>query len=381
MAQNSDVLSFLRKELKEWEHNFISSQNRSPTKHDIKSNPSVQYKYKQYSKLKKRQREEKLQQTPRSTHTNVESVRSPITATKHQPAIVEIGPTPQIFGKSISIFELNLSPVKKRLQIPKDHVEENTREIEIQETEPESDASDSPFNEQSPNMDAFTAPRTKSTLEVPKSKNYGPNSPLKLPYDLSVALKLRTPVKNPNFTDSDIDSLVTPPIWKRNITKSLKDLENEYLEVSRTFTPLDDITLGDKSVSEKNVNKDTESTEDHTDMINELSKIKKRRIRIRRFEDTSRVDNAQPKINLHKQLHKLKKKQLKKFMNDLEIEDDTIISDEADTDNEKETATKVNPVKKPRKKKYNLVSNNFKRLKLPTKKRNNFTKRFHSRRY
>ena len=392
-------LASLRKELKDWEHNFINIQNRSPTKGDIKANPSIQYKYKQYSKLKRIQSKKIPSEKSRTGKSilNVSNViRSPdVKRSIENNSIIEIGPTPQIYGKSISIFELNLSPVKKKLLIPQEIESENSStKVEVTENKVGGlnfGDDDSPFMDFAvdlqPGSETTVIPEV-SRLEVrPAVENrYGPNSPLKFPTDLSVNIRPHTP-KNKSRMEvtlgengSDLFVNTPPPLWKQNIGKSLRDLENEYMEASKSFVPMDEVTL--TAIS----NEDNVETKDETKDIDEsvFTKGKRRKVRIRRFEnksnknDESHTDGV--KINLHKQMHKLKKKQLRKVMKDLNMEDSIVLSESSSDEEETNAHTDATKKKKqPRKKKYNLVSNNFRRLKLPSRKRNAFTKRFHRR--
>ncbi|SMN18864.1 similar to Saccharomyces cerevisiae YKL108W SLD2 Single-stranded DNA origin-binding and annealing protein [Maudiozyma saulgeensis] len=410
MSTNDIQLSSLRKELKDWEHNFINIQHRSPTKKDINANPSIQYKYKQYSKLKRNQSKKSSSNvTKMQNHTQrSHEIRSPIVKHDEKSTIIEIGPTPQIFGKSISIFELNLSPVKRRLQIPnktnkllEDDNLYNESTTKIDNDIFGMDFNNSPFVDEpvdiQPSSDTIIDTTTTSMepemgkLMVPILKNYGPNSPLKLPSDLSVQIQSHTPsIKRRIRSMQDNDSLkYTPPsLWKRNISKSLKDLEDEFIEASKTFVPMH--THNSEQQNDNDINgiegsstnsKNNDYNNDDKDII---PKGKRRKFRIRRFDDRfMKTDNSTTlKINLHKKMHKLKKKQLRKIMKDLNIEDQTILSESEDDSSEDEDENNVitsQKKKSSRKKKYNLVSNNFRRLKLPSKKRNNFTKRFHRR--
>ncbi|KAG0665789.1 DNA replication regulator sld2 [Maudiozyma exigua] len=401
-------LASLRKELKDWEHDFINIQNRSPTKGDIKANPLIQYKYKQYSKLKRIQSKKApadKSHRVKSAHNVANVIRSPDVkkSTESNNALIEIGPTPQIYGKSISIFELNLSPVKKKLQIPQDiESEDETDLTKAGENDINDDGFD--FRDDSPFMDfvphlqpsgkAIMIPEV-SRLEVKSiaESRYGPKSPLKFPADLSVKIRPHTPRSKPKMgitmEEDGSDSFVNtpPPLWKRSIGKSLRDLENEYIETSKNFVPMDEVTLKAISNDDNAETKDDNAeTKDEIRDVDEtvFTKGKKRKVRIRRFEDKTDKDNESRmngvKINLHKQMHKLKKKQLRKIMKDLNMEDNTVLSESSSEEEEANVDMNTSKKKKqPRKKKYNLVSNNFRRLKLPTRKRNAFTKRFHRR--
>lgn len=400
MPNYSDTLKSLRKELKDWEHSFIDIQSRSPTKNDIKANPSIQQKYKEYSKIKK------LAAKKRSPRKSVvrspaarSMVRSPMSAHKNQATCIEIGPTPQIFGRSISIFEMNLSPVKKRLKIPQDDepIDDTTTKVESESVE--IDFGESPFVESSPEADSgeeanahteisniFSSGPAKTRLAPPVTKHYGPNSPLKLPADLSVAHRLLTPrKKKTESVASDSDMLMTPPLWKRSISKPLKELEDEYQEIVRSFVPHDSADVASQStntatqtIQSNDKENSAPGTESSDSVLADIQKVRRRKGRIRRFEDSAGTRaTTGVQVNLHKQMHRLKKKQLMKILKELNMEDTMEFSEDEE---ETEDASALAKAKKPaRRKKYNLVSNNFRRLKLPSRQRNNFMKRFRRR--
>ena len=405
MPNHTEALKSLRKELKEWEHSFINIQSRSPTKHDIKANAAIQQKYKEYSRLKKlairkRSPRKYAARSPASRST----IRSPLPTQQSQAAFIEIGPTPQIYGKSISIFELNLSPVKKRLKIPLDDepLDDSSTKVESEATE--FDFGDSPFVESSPEPETagvgnedvvqktavsnvFASVPNTARLKPPVARRYGPNSPLKLPTDISVAERLRTPRKKRANDENNANTnlLVTPPLWKRSISKPLKQLEDEYREMVKSFVPDEAVSSASQPVEAESKASQTENdsqvaaeTTPADNALSDIQKVRRRKGRIRRFEDSAtKADGNGVKINLHKQMHRLKKKQLRKILKELDMEDTMELSEDEEEDDAADTMTKA---KKPaRRKKYNLVSNNFRRLKLPSRQRNNFMKRFRRR--
>lgn len=102
----------LRHEIKRWEHEFRKQHGRNATRDDIKADKEIQQKYRQYKTCKMRpqtpqKRPATCFQTPQKTSPAVgaalEVHESPILAE-------ELGPTPQLNGKVMSILEAVSSP-------------------------------------------------------------------------------------------------------------------------------------------------------------------------------------------------------------------------------------------------------------------------------
>lgn len=352
--------------LKTWEYEFQNKNKRPPTKDDIKRLPEIKNMYKQYQGLKRHNTE--VSQTPRVVVTPSKDGTSPrksMTTKKNDFCNIELGPTPQIYGKAISIFEMKLSPVKKALnfeevnetpsQKPVDNVQDDAkRRLEFPSTTPNS----SPF-------------------KLPKpidSKYYGPNSPLKLEEE-NINLSIRngsplkqTPQKNTSF-NNDPTSFSPSPLVKRPLTKSLLELAKEHEEFLREFKEND---AQENPFSQEVEDSSTERyiSDGHSEADGKEKKTKKRKI-IRRF-GTNEESRLVPK-DISKELRKLKKQQVNEFLgNEATEETDDEVDENADTEeNNKHQAPVTKPKPRKRASKYNLVSNNFRRLKLPKKNSGN----------
>lgn len=341
----------LKRELKEWEHDFITKYKRSPKKNDIDCLPLIKLKYKKYSKFKKLG---KVNNTPikRGGEQVVDGGEDEDTFYDE-----EIGPTPQIYGKSIGLFELNLSPVKKRLDL-------TSSEGSSEGEGPDDGESDDLGNE-----------------TVVKS-SYGPNSPMKI--ETNLKLYQRTPIKQEEEEAPMIINGISPsPIFKRSLTKSLKELETEYQNVRKELK-LDEIKEEDED--EETVGEDPEES---VPPVQEPQRKKRKGIAKRvdsntKEEEEEEEERSHKEINLHAMLRNLKRQKLKEFIdkqssmgispiltNKLELEDIQLNHHHGDKNNDTTSKKKEINKRKRRAKKYNLVSNNFRRLKLPNKSRRN----------
>lgn len=235
-----------------------------------------------------------------------------------------------------------------------------------------------------------------------------------------------------NLTDTLANHLVSKsfispsPIWKKSLNKSLMELENEYKSIRKELKLIEENenevntdedtnqkTLSTDSNTDKkdggklnDTDEDEEDEEGNTetdhyseeqtaanedatlvesslddeldskDSSNGTSKYKAKTIKTKRRHVIKRINDDKDftydineNINLHAMLRSIKKRKIIKFFHDETIvNDDTDYTLESDNVNQDEEASKP-PKKSNRKKKYNLVSNNFRRLKLP--RRNN----------
>lgn len=102
-------MEVLKKTLKTWETLFFQENGRKPTKKDIKANKEIAAQYKEYGRLKK-------QQTSLSTPAKSDVSIEQSTPTKPK-ALLELGPTPQLNGRLVGIFELQ-TPAKDVTESP-----------------------------------------------------------------------------------------------------------------------------------------------------------------------------------------------------------------------------------------------------------------------
>lgn len=436
-------LDKLKIELKTWEHDFIDKNKREPTRDDIKSLRTVRQMYKQYSTLKKKQ---SLQRQKVDTQ---ESVELPAHKKDHD-EVVEIGPTPQVYGKAISIFDMNLSPIKpiymtftNNIDVNNDNSKTISNESSPRKTillksspadrtlvaEPISSVkrqlnfqmlnasstrtpTSSPCKNRNGKLVEINkcSPTINPPLESGKSSGYyGPNSPLKLDEEnihlnisLNSSTKRRLQIaypslqKTPSKDQADISTSFSPsPLIRRPLTKSLIELAREHTEIVKEFGVLqeedieeeeegeedeneknheDDFGLEDELIRPKVVkdifqedddNEDSQAREDTF-----IRKRPKRRKVIRRLRDNDpETETAGFERDVHKELVKLKRRKVAEFLgstsqiSDTEFEHDPEASSGVVSSEQKPTA------KRKGRKKYNLVSNNFRRLKLPKKNR------------
>ncbi|ODV73598.1 Sld2p CYBJADRAFT_167628 [Cyberlindnera jadinii NRRL Y-1542] len=116
--------SVLKLEIKSWEKQFKAREGRNPTRDDIKKNLDVAAKYKLYNSLKqqcnrqplspvKRQRQSHngQLQTPEKTSPDAPR-RSQDADTGISPRVEQLGPTPQLNGRVMSIFDVITSPYR-----------------------------------------------------------------------------------------------------------------------------------------------------------------------------------------------------------------------------------------------------------------------------
>ncbi|KAL3232698.1 DNA replication regulator SLD2 [Nakaseomyces bracarensis] len=380
-------LQQVKVKIKKWEYEFIEKNNRPPDRDDIRNLSEVKKLYKLYSSLKKRQ----SVATPRKEDYDDSKVDpTPEKVAKN----VVLGPTPQIYGKAISIFEMKVSPLKTVEETPTTEVEESDENDEFKESEsefaseeagqahgiqsikkrlfdsveadlmtnvPELNITESDTEERTRvTSDEETngetrIPTNQANLTVPNITRYGPNSPLKLAQSLSIRHKLLTPRKLQKQKDEK--SMFSPsPLLKKNTSKSLFELANEHKRYVEEVKQLD-LEFKGQIVPIRNLT--TTEAEEEKD----YRKQKRRTGVLRRLKFDEPEDSTEKQKDIHKELHKLKAQKLNEYMGN---EEEHISSDEE----KKQNAPAPAPQKRKRPKKFNLVSNNFRRLKLPKKNRN-----------
>lgn len=442
-------LDKLKIELKTWEHDFINKNKREPTRDDIKSLRDVRQMYKQYSILKKKH---SLQQQKLLAQ---ESAEVPAHS-KDNDEIVEIGPTPQVYGKAISIFDMNLSPIKpiymtftNNVDINNDSFKTISNESTPQKTtslksSPEDrtlvsesisnvkrqlnfqmlkdSSTRTPISSSCKKRDGQSAeikkwsPTIKPSLESSKpSRYYGPNSPLKLdeenihlniPFNSNTKRRLQMAYPSLQKTPSkdnhvDISASFSPsPLIRRPLTKSLIELAREHTEIVKEFSTLQEEDIEEEEEEEgeddedgydekdgedesrledglirrevvKDIFQEDDDNEDSQARENTfIRKRPKRRKVIRRIrDDDPETETTIIKRDVHKELMKLKKRKVAEFLGST-----SQLSDTEPENNDEAASGVVNSEQKPAakrkgRKKYNLVSNNFRRLKLPKKNR------------
>ncbi|CAI4044640.1 Sld2p SKDI_11G1070 [Saccharomyces kudriavzevii IFO 1802] len=441
-------LDKLKIELKTWEHGFIDKYSREPTGDDIKNLRNVKQMYRQYSILKKKQ---SLQQ---QKILEQESIEIPV-YTGNQDEITEIGPTPQVHGKAISIFEMNVSPIKPIYMTFANNIDIND---DLSKTISNQPSPQKTISQESSPANRTLVPESVSNvkrqldfqvLKVPSSRTptsspckrkgelsleskkctptlaivrplvesnesssyYGPNSPLKLEEEnihLNISLSSNTKrrlqmvypslQKTPSKNDHvDISNSFSPsPLIRRPLTKSLIELAKEHTEIVKEFGILekedregegeeiddnshgqvddeDESKLEDGIVRSRVVKDIFQEDDNKVNQAKESTFIRKRPKRrkvIRRLRDENPdTENSVATKDVHKELMKLKRRKVAEFLGSTSQLSDTESEDAGETAISNSTPEQKPAAKRKGRKKYNLVSNNFRRLKLPKKNR------------
>lgn len=410
------MINQLKLKLKKWEHEFLQINNAPPTKDDIKKLPEIKRMYKEYALLKKKEISKAGTPCKKTSSSHQQQRPTPGRTVK-----VELGPTPQIYGKVISLFEMNLSPVKtqqipvvspcKTISqvsspcevsapfLPSIQEEGNHDSVKRQLTflPDHLTPSSSPFKKDIPEISTSIPTSqcshnfTSSSAPVGTNQYYGPNSPLKLRETVGIVLS-QTPKKRD--TSSSISRTTpsgkstfsihlspSPIIGIKRTFKSLSQLAKEHEQILDEFkmtkrNSSKGVNQDDEEEEEiishkvKDVFQDDDETEEELEQEQKRLPQRKKRRRILRPALLEKDNNVQPR-NIHNEITKLKQNALNQFMGVYEEADGVEEGEPTETDRKatEANASKAAP-KKTRKSKYNTVSNNFRRLKLPSRSRN-----------
>nr|Q6CK38.2 RecName: Full=DNA replication regulator SLD2 [Kluyveromyces lactis NRRL Y-1140] len=361
---SSASMDALKIEIKLWERAFEKEHGRLPEKDDIKKDKEVKRKYKQYAQLKKDATvkpsvEVNVEQTPVKSHVN---------NTK-----AEFGPTPQMNGKLVSIFEMQVSAMKTHQSDQEDIVGSPVRSNDLVRRQLNfSITPNSSPMKQVPNLSA--------NIVVSRPK-YGPNSPMRIG-DIGLQLS-ETPKTLGRTLDLKSSPFSPSPLIKRPV-KTLSQLAKEHAIIKDEFesNPEDFSeftairTLMEKLMQEEHMDiieegdEGTVGNETESNYVRKVKTIKKRTKAKMRPAALNEKSTNIPDKNVHEQLAKLKEREYNKMLGK-EVE-------ESESDSEQQSNPPVK--KKQRKSKYNLVSNNFKRLNLPTKAGRNRASKWRGRR-
>lgn len=368
----------LKIEIKLWERSFEKENGRLPEKEDIKADKEIKRKYKQYAQYKKLIEHQGKQEHLESKQSGID--QTPVKAVVDD-AKAEFGPTPQMNGKLVSIFEMKFSLVK-------DHSSETLEAVGSPVRGQESVRRQLNFAITPGSSPIKGAPKLEysgaSTTAASNGLRYGPNSPMRVD---DIGLKLSdTPKTLGRMHDVKSSPYSPSPLIKRP-SKTLSELakehaliKNEFESNTEEFSEFNAIrTLTEKLMQEEKLKKiDEEAEEDDnantSAFIRKAKTIKKKtRAKMRPAPATLNEvkQNKMLNTNVHERLAKLKQREYNRMLG----------KDDIENDSDSETEMAPTPAKKQRKKnsKYNLVSNNFKRLNLPTKAGRNRAKKWRSR--
>ncbi|CEP60931.1 Sld2p LALA0_S02e02938g [Lachancea lanzarotensis] len=326
----------LKLELKSFERRFEKKHGRPPGREDIRALPDLKYKYKQYASLQReRQRIEVLQVTP---HRNDE-IETDLP--------LEIGPTPQMYGKVLGLFDMKMSSPTKRAAVM-------SPEGSIGGLGETQRLSKSPKTEGVKTHLDLTLERRLS----PKKRFYGPNSPFK--FD-GVDLSVHTPRRNLHNLIAETESFGTgspSPIIKRPMGKPLLQIVRESEKLLDDIDELSDDDVISRSVKDVFQNDGDQQEDPNTEDESEVVFKRSKRKHILR-PAASGLSAPEPlQVNIKEEMAKLKQQAM-----------DEANGIETKSTDAGQTVSKSAIVKTRRRpQKYNLVSNNFRRLKLPKAK-------------
>lgn len=414
----------LKQEIKEWEHNFTKNHGVKPTHEDIKLDLDIQLKYKKYNKYKKElkylQEKENLQTprknkefhyaTPRKSDELATPQRHDLTPHESPSPMKtkEIGPTPQLEGRVLSIFDI---PVNSPLSQP---------------PPPNPIVFKTPSKKKITSL--FDTPTTTTNRKVQETPSYlqGQVSPVMLSSQEAVfaigaggleksSQLLRTPDKTTiefNIEPSPMMSPVRRTVKRKSLFEKMneltqfksdvekyekdeEDLNKIILEENRQILSLNqeddewDLMNETSSVQvEMTQNEKQDEEKDNHERLRKKIKTQKRSTRRRKMKPLEFNGNDELLlVNIHEKLKMLDEEQQETFQRENEIsdeenggndlilnnlEDDSEISSSSSS-SESEEERDNEPVKTDnRPEKFKLLNTNFVRMKIHYKNRGKF---------
>ncbi|KAH3671537.1 hypothetical protein OGAPHI_000240 [Ogataea philodendri] len=352
----------LKKEIKRWEHSFQSQNGKTPTTEVIKSNPAISARYKKYNKYKKILTklqsgvltvEQWKQQEQPETKKEPNSAAVP-----HSPPLSspdserEIGPTPQLDGRVLGIFDIEIkeSPTKQtptKQQVPFVRVESP-------------DTFKTPTKPVERKLLFGETPRTQRRATVEETPQYLRTES----YNSGEMLfGFSTPEKRPaDQNDISPSKVVEPsPVIRRLGSRSLYELNQEALELQRQHTV---------EIEEEDPEDATEEVQEPEEAVLVRKKTAKRttrRVKLKTLGPENTEDEL-GSVDLQFEIKRLR-----------EHKDDRVSESESSEEEEEEEEEdyirkKVQPTDKKSTGKHPL-SNNFVRMKIHRKNRGRFRRR------
>lgn len=373
----------VKKQIKEWERNFIKTQGHPPSKSDVKGNAEIDQLYRKYRKLKVPLVKHTHTQTPKKSKvidnikglTDDESETEGPMVTKYS----EFGPTPQGAGKVLSIFDMKLtppesSPLKLKLTITEPEIEFKTpTKVKIIDANiiHSGSRSKSSFMQKISNIAndspvktiATPTRRQNLTFETPQYLNkniqrfeFDRKSPFEKedsPFDPK-----SSPVKTPNSKPM-VDFQISPsPLIKRT-NKRLLDVFQAHQSINIS----------------KEEQEEYEEDEESEEEGEEVSALPSKRRRAKTQKRTTRRYKMKPTQMAHRD--KLADKDIHVEMEKLEKKEELklqkLIDDNVESASEESEDDQPQPTKKVRM--VAPVHNNYKRMKIHYKKNKNWGRR------
>jgi len=410
MPSEKSIL-LLRQRIKTWEHEFQRSNDRLPTKQDIKADASIYKLYKTYRYVKEAQTKEshtkeiKEPRDNKAEHASVinidlneynsgDEVENGATET----IITELGPTPQANGKVLSILDLrmtppNSSPLKRKLTntvseenmfktptklrlnlVPSDHAQVVTSGKEKMSLSEKlmsianKTPSKTPKNSipQTPNyLGKMNLKFDFEPIQASPTKFKPPTSPLKL----HSPNKIQTPTKPPPAINFQVSP--SPLKLHRFLNKKISEVFNDFKAIQDK--PLDFEYEGEEE-EEIELSEQTEvaETDEPSTPIKKRQKTQKRstrRWKIKPREDITEDSDSLANKDIHREIDKLNEKKLEELSTLVETKEEEVESSESDNEYHRPDQTDTKGKIKPH-------SLNYQRLKINDPRTKRFKNRF-----
>ncbi|KAG7746135.1 hypothetical protein KL911_004409 [Ogataea haglerorum] len=350
----------LKREIKHWEHKYEAKNGKMPTTDVIKADPAVSIKYKKYHKYKKIL--EKLQSgalsveqwksQERPTENAEHAPRSPLPSSPESEK--EIGPTPQLDGRVLGIFDIEIKESPTR-QTP---TKQANPVIEVASP----DTFKTPTKKVERKLLFQETPRRERTALLQETPQY-----LRSESNTSNAMffgNLTPQKRSPQVMDVSPRKVVEPsPIIRRVGRRTLYELNNEIKELQRQHSR-------DGEYSEEVDDELPEDEIKQEDVIirKKTAKRTTRRVKLRTLGPQDEQDLLES-VDIHEEIRKLRQKSETKA-----ISEDESVSESA-SEEEEYVRRKVTSEDKHTLSGKHPLSNNFVRMKIHRKTSGRFKRR------
>ncbi|CAH6720001.1 DNA replication regulator Sld2p [[Candida] jaroonii] len=384
----SEDIVLVKKQIKEWERNFIKTRGHPPSKSDVKGNLEIDQLYRRYRKLKApvSSQTQPKKQTPKKPKVidNIKGLSDDDSETEG-PSVTrfsEFGPTPQGAGKVLSIFDMKLTPPESSpLKLKSMSLVETPMKAEFK----------TPTKVKVIDTNVLhSGSRSNKSSFMQKISNIANDSPVK---SLSTPSKSQTlSFETPQYLNRNIqrfefdrkspfekeDSPFDPkssPVRTPN-SKPLVDFQiSPSPLIKRTNRRLLDVFQAHQSINiSKEEQEEYEDDEESEEEGEEVSASPSKRRRAKTQKRTTRRYKMKPtqvthhdKLadkDIHVEMEKLEKKEELKIQ---KMIDDNVESASEESEEEQQPTKKVRMVAP--------VHNNYKRMKIHYKKNKNWGRR------
>ncbi|CDK29586.1 unnamed protein product [Kuraishia capsulata CBS 1993] len=407
VAKIEEKIGLLKKEIKQWEHSFANGNDgRLPEFKDVKSNEGMARKYKKYEKYKRALRSTleseavKVVEVDQSqlNDNEFDDIKTKLQQEEEEETLVitELGPTPQLGGRILGLFDLKL--LEKEPQIP----ETPTKKQDATFKTPTKKAKLLTFGDMTPStarvLQEPNGSPSKEVMDTPiylrrESRQVEPihfgSSPTLAPTSDPTQL---TPTKWAKAQLISPTKIIEPSPVLKSRNKSIFQMGHEIEELKRQRENMHESDIEDEDIrlliqsenlalSQEKINEtrgnDEDTTKDEADQTTaepepvyrkkaRTQKRSTRRVRIKTMPMDMEDDLAT--VDIHKKLGKIEQ----------DANPDTDESEEVSSEedeSEYEEAKKTKWAKLDAQKRNAFVSNNFVRLKINKKNRGKFFKR------